>query len=98
MEYTDKIIKKVSICGFQSPRGNNPVPNQYDITIAGEARYFQSYSTMIACISNDGKTYLDPQWNYSVTTSKYRNQFLGEDTKTTKKKIASGEYIITNLN
>jgi len=94
----ESIIKKVKVCGFTSPRGNNPVPNQYDITISGEARYFQSYSTMIAKIDNEGKVTLDPQWNYSVTTSKYRNEFLGEDTKTTKKKIASGEYIITNLN
>ena len=37
-------------------------------------------------------------WNYSKTTSKYRNQFLGETTKETQSKIASGEYILTNLN
>lgn len=91
-------IKKVKVYGFTGPRGNNPVPNQYKIIIYGEATYFQSYETIIAKIDNRDKVFLDPQWNYSVTTSKYRNEFLGEDTKTTKKKIASGEYIITNLN
>ena len=38
------------------------------------------------------------KWDYSVTTSKYRNRFLGETTAQTKAKIKSGEYILTNLN
>ncbi len=37
-------------------------------------------------------------WNYSKTTSKYRNQFLGETTKETQAKINSGEYTLTDLN
>ena len=40
------------------------------------------------------KTY----WNYSVTTSKYRNQFLNESTKETQAKIDSGEYKLVDLN
>ena len=45
------------------------------------------------------KTYLDKKyWNYSVTTSKYRNIFLEETKKDTEKKIESGEYVLTNLN
>ena len=40
------------------------------------------------------KTY----WNYSITTSKYRNQFLGESTKETQAKINSGEYKLVDLN
>ena len=35
------------------------------------------------------KTY----WNYSVTTSKYRNQFLNESTKETQAKINSGDPV-----
>ena len=43
--------------------------------------------------------YLDKdRWNYSVTTGKYRNLFLGENRKQTERKIKSGEYILTNLN
>lgn len=40
------------------------------------------------------KTY----WNYSRTTSKYRNEFLRETTKETEAKIKSGEYKLENLN
>jgi len=54
---------------------------------------------MIVFIPNDGKTQLDEKyWDYSKTTGKYRNQFLGENKKETEKKIASGEYILTDLN
>lgn len=60
---------------------------------------FQSYSSNIVFISYAGEVFLDSHdWNYSKTTSKYRNQFLRETTKETQKKIDSGEYILTNLN
>ncbi len=38
------------------------------------------------------------KWDYSVTTGRYRNQFLGETKKETQAKIDSGEYILTDLN
>jgi hypothetical protein len=77
-------------------RGKN-VPNQFVITI-GNKEYFKSYDSMIVKIEN-GKVYLDETyWDYSSTTSKYRNQFLGDTTKETQRKIKSGEYILTNLN
>ena len=45
------------------------------------------------------RVYLDESdWDYSVTTGKYRNQFLGEGIAETRKKIASGEYKLANLN
>lgn len=37
-------------------------------------------------------------WDYSTTTGKYRNQFLGEGIEDTRKKIASGEYKLADLN
>ena len=40
------------------------------------------------------KTYLTNDWDYSVTTGKYRNQFLGEGIKETREKIANGTYKI----
>lgn len=62
-------------------------------------RYFQSYGSVIAAELNDGTIQLDKKyWDYSKTTGKYRNQFLGEDKKATEKKIKSGQYILTNLN
>ena len=48
---------------------------------------------------DNGDIYLDRNyWDYSVTTSKYRNLFLGETKRETEKKIKSGEYILTDLN
>ena len=45
------------------------------------------------------KTKLDTNyWDYSTTTGKYRNMFLGETRKETEKKIKSGEYVLTDLN
>ena len=79
-----------------SARGNT-VPNQFIITDNGD-EYFQSYKSIIAKRSK-GKIYLDDYyWDYSITTGKYRNEFLGEGIAETRKKIASGEYILTNLN
>ena len=78
----------------------NDVKNQFTITDDDGNRYFQSYDSIIVKydMKND-KTYLDERyWNYSTTTSKYRNQFLGETTKETEAKIKSGEYKLVNLN
>jgi len=61
--------------------------------------YFQSYDSMIAFKPLSGKIQIDSEkWDYSTTTGKYRNQFLGETKKETEKKIADGTYILTNLN
>ncbi len=86
----------MKVTNMTSTRGNK-VPNQFLITDNG-VEYFQSYNSIIAKRSN-GKIYLDDYyWDYSVTTGKYRNQFLGEGIAETRKKIASGEYTLTDLN
>ena len=64
---------------------------------------FQSYDSIIAVKINmdNEKDYImldKTYWDYSRTTGKYRNQFLGEDIKTTRKKIKSGEYRLADLN
>ena len=75
----------------------NTIANQFKV-VTENAIYFQSYESIIVKIEG-GKTYLDSQyWDYSKTTGKYRNQFLGEDKKETEKKIKEGIYILTNLN
>ena len=43
---------------------------------------------------NEGKIILGTKWDYSMTTGKYRNQFLGEDKKETQRKIKEGICII----
>jgi hypothetical protein len=80
-------------------RGNSgaEVPNQF-IIHDGDKVYFQSYRTIIV-MRRDGKTYLDENyWDYSRTTGKYRNIFLGEDKKTTERKIKEGTYLLADLN
>ena len=60
--------------------------------------WFQSYDKVIA-LKRNGRVYLDAKyWNYSRTTSKYRNKFLGEDTATTRKKIDAHVYALIDLN
>ena len=80
-----------------SARGNK-VANQFEI-FADDGVYFQSYQTMIAFKPYAGPVQLDRDaWDYSVTTGKYRNQFLREKKAETEAKIKSGEYILTDLN
>ena len=86
----------MQVQNMKSPRGNT-VPNQFIINHNGE-EFFQSYRVIIAKKGN-GKTFLDSYyWDYSVTTGRYRNQFLNEGIKETREKIESGEYILTDLN
>ena len=86
------------------------IPNQFIITEYGRGALgnflkretFQSYDSIIAIVTTwpcEEKVELDANsWNYSVTTGRYRNQFLGETKKETEKKIKSGEYKLVNLN
>lgn len=89
---------KMKVQNLESNKGNTTA-NQFEI-IAPEGRYFQSYRSIIAFIPNNrGKIQLDETyWDYSKTTGKYRNIFLGEDKKETERKIKSGEYELANLN
>ena len=81
---------------LHSSKGN-VIPNQFEIRTK-HAVYFQSYNSIIAKIEK-GTTYLDERyWNYSRTTAKYRNMFLGEGKAITESKILAGEYILTDLN
>ena len=63
---------------------------------------FQSYDSVIAtkAFTDEGiiGTLDSNYWDYSVTTGKYRNQFLGETKAATQAKIDSGEYILADLN
>lgn len=73
-------------------------PNQIIITTE-QGEFLQSYNSMIAAKLDSGKVLLDEEyWDYSNTTGKYRNIFLGEDKATTQKKINDGTYVLVNLN
>jgi hypothetical protein len=90
-------------------RNGNKVANQFIINTyftdgdICSTKVFQSYDSAIVQIDNyNNGTYqvtLDRNyWDYSVTTGKYRNQFLRETKKETLAKIDSGEYILADLN
>ena len=88
-------IKKVSNMIGHSGR---PIVNQFIISTT-DAIYFKSYNSIIVkqCF-NEGIFLDEKYWEYSHTTSKYRNLFLNETKKETQAKIDSGEYKLTNLN
>lgn len=89
-----------SLC---SPKTGREVPNQFVIFI-GDREYFQSYSSIIGYIDRSDKSgsveiVLDENyWDYSRTTTKYRNEWLGWDTAKTRENIAKGVIKLANLN
>lgn len=73
--------------------------NNHCIIETEEGTYLQSYDSIIAFSSNEGKITLDEYfWDYSKTTRKHLNSFLNENKKETEKKIKTGEYTLANLN
>ena len=90
-------MKAPTVLNMTSPKGNF-VPNQF-IIWTDEEQFFQSYQTIIGKRDIKGNITLDKnRWNYSVTTSKYRNLWLGMNTKEVKDAIKSGTIILDNLN
>jgi len=100
----------MKISNMYSNQGNQ-VANQFYITglpagtfFDGEERLesgeaFQSYQSMIAYKTHNGRLYLDAdKWDYSVTTGRYRNQFTGLNVAETRKAIESGEIKLIDLN
>jgi hypothetical protein len=89
---------KIKVKNMTSNRSGRPVANQF-IIYTSEGKYFQSYDSVIAFKDNEGNVTLDDYtWDYSRTTGKYRNEFLGEGIVDTRSKIESGKYKLENLN
>lgn len=88
----------MKIKNFETNRGNK-VANQFIKHDNNGNAIFQSYDSIIVIKYGNGNIELDAKyWNYSATTSKYRNQFLGETKKETETKIKQGIYKLANLN
>ena len=95
----------MKVSNMTSSRGN-AVPNQFIIAhergMFHKTTVFQSYNTTIAkrTESTHGTTLqLDRDlWDYSRTTSKYRNQFTGLTTAQTKAGIKDGSIKLVDLN
>ena len=87
----------MKVSNLISKSGNN-VANQFEI-LTDTARFFQSYNSIIAKVDYDNNITLDSHyWNYSKTTSKYRNMFLNMSTDDIKKDIKLGKIRLDNLN
>ena len=87
---------KTQVENMRSSNGNK-VANQFIIT-DGNKMVFQSYGNVI-CVKDGRNVILDSRyWDYTQTTGKYRNRFLGETKADTQKKIDSGVYKLANLN
>jgi len=89
----NKIANQFIISGYEQFGSADNLPMQ-----TKHVRIFQSYDSVIVKIQGDDVLIDERYWDYSVTTGKYRNQFLGESKKETQAKIDSGEYILTDLN
>lgn len=84
-----------------SNRSGRKVPNQFIIRDDATSRTtFQSYDSMIATIDYQSNTItLGKRWDYSTTTSRYRNQFFDEQgfsdlasTKALADALKTGKY------
>ena len=72
--------------------------NQF-VIYTQEGTYFQSYNSVIVFIDREGHVTLDKEkWDYSVTTGKYRDRFLGKDKRETEALIKAGFYELADLN
>lgn len=95
IEKTKNIIGEIpEVENMQSDKGND-IANQFIIK-GNDWTLFQSYNSPIALLK-DGKVYIFRNWDYSVTTGKYRNAFLMETKKETLEKLKSGEYIAVDF-
>ena len=97
------VIQNVHIKNMESYKGTgDEVANQFVITVdtdKGRVMVFQSYNSVIAMRDENGNITLDEnKWDYSQTTSRYRNQFLCENTAETRRKIQQGIYTLADLN
>lgn len=85
------------IVTFDNPKVIFLGVNQFIIK-SDESSLFQSYDKIIV-VKTKKVTILDETyWDYSRTTSRYRNKFLNEGINETRKKIKTAEYYLANLN
>ena len=66
----------MKVYNMESARSGRPVANQF-VIVDDNKIVFQSYDSMIVEFNTATSTItFGKDWNYSATTSKYRNQFL----------------------
>lgn len=92
-DITRALKANISVRNMTSNSGRE-VPNQFIIR-TDYGRMFRSYDSNIAFVPNDEDViYLGIDWDYSRTTTKYRNEFLGCNTAELKQMIKNGKAVI----
>lgn len=87
----------MEVRNLTSPNTGKAVPSQVVIRHNG-TEWFSSYDTIIGKWEG-GTIYLDKRfWDYSKTTSKYRNRWLGLINQEVKEAVSNGEIKLVNLN
>ena len=88
----------MKVFNMVSSKGNK-IANQFIINDEYNNQLFQSYNSIIAKRYTNGMVELDKKyWNFSKTTSKYRNMFLDESNQETNFKVKIGVYKLVDLN
>lgn len=87
----------MKVTNITNSRGRK-VPNQFTIN-DGNVYTFQSYNSVVVVVDFDNSTVtLGSDWNYSTTTSRYRNKFFEtvglyemSNTESVREAIKNGE-------
>ena len=88
----------MQVSNMISSKGNK-IANQFVINDDHNNELFQSYNSIVAKRYSNGMVELDKKyWDYSRTTSKYRNMFLNETNQETNFKVKIGVYKLVDLN
>jgi hypothetical protein len=79
------------------PRVEVIAPN-HTVISTDYGRYLTSYDSVIVFVPKDEPTlYLGEDWNYSSTTSKYRNRFLSRTTADIQRMLRDGTAKIVEM-
>ena len=88
----------MQVSNMISSKGNK-IANQFIITDDHNNELFQSYNSIVAKRYPNGMVVLYKKyWDYSRTTSKYRNMFLNETNQETNYKVKIKVYKLVDLN
>ena len=97
--YSDlEITEKDDLTDMINCRISTPFTNCVIVHLSNGWNILKSYNTTIA-MRKGQEVIIDLRYyNYSASTGKHRNYFLGETLKDTDKKIKNGEYQTADLN
>ena len=90
--------EKENLTDMINCRISTPFTNCVIVHLSNGWNILKSYNTTIAMRKGQEVIIDSRYYNYSASTGKHRNYFLGETLKDTDKKIKNGEYQTADLN